>query len=127
MPSLVIGYFSGRSHTLLCCFNRGACESQGHTRGAFCFVGSPLHASASLIVAPIESSFLSPLMLAGPTRAPLQSHVGMCIENAYASVLDPNLIEVRLGRAFVVAPWETESVSLNGHTCIVVETQNMRL
>ena len=36
-------------------------------------------------------------MFAGSTRAPLQIHVGMGIEKACASVLGPNLVEVRLG------------------------------
>ena len=44
-------------------------------------------------------------MFAGSTRAPLQIHVGMGIKKACASVLGPNLVEVRLGGgAFVVAP-----------------------
>ena len=42
-------------------------------------------------------------MFAGSTRAPLQIHVGMGIEKACASVLGPNLVEVTLGGAFVVA------------------------
>ena len=43
-------------------------------------------------------------MFAGSTRAPLQIHVGVGIKKACASVLGPNLVEVRLGGAFVVAP-----------------------
>ena len=42
-------------------------------------------------------------MFAGSTRAALQTHVGMGIEKACASVLGPNLVEVRLGGGFVVA------------------------